>query len=191
MNQNLDIFFIPVQFKWNVFSLFNMNLYIDAILLTARIPQAFPFLCKLGRCSLNVTRITKFLWKINQNKLWSIRARLHGGGGPQIGEVTCGGSPHLSCKRYQIKTRDYMDRRATPPKRVTTPTWGTPPPCKQALSRSRQRLCRNFKADEDGIIITELRTVAMSRWLISFRMFQNTRSLNNYYKLHLDAHINQ
>ena len=27
-----------------------------------------------------------------------------------------------------------MDRRATPPKRVTSPIWGTPPPCKQALS---------------------------------------------------------
>ena len=63
----------------------------------------------------------------------NIRACLHGGGGPQIGEVTCGGSPHLSCKRDQIKMRDYMDRRVTPPKRVTSPTWGLPPPCKQAL----------------------------------------------------------
>ena len=26
-----------------------------------------------------------------------------------------------------------MDRRATPPKRVTSPISGTPPPCKQAL----------------------------------------------------------
>ena len=33
--------------------------------------------------------------------------RLHGDGGPQIGEVTCGRSPHLSCKRGQIKMRDY------------------------------------------------------------------------------------
>ena len=38
------------------------------------------------------------------------RTCLHGGGGPQIGEVTCGGSPHLSCKRDQIKMRDYVDR---------------------------------------------------------------------------------
>ena len=52
------------------------------------------------------------------------RTCLHGGGGPQIGEVTCDGSPHLSCKRDQIKMRDYMDRRVTPPKRVTSPTWG-------------------------------------------------------------------
>ena len=27
-----------------------------------------------------------------------------------------------------------MDRRATPPKLVTSPIWGTPPPCKHALS---------------------------------------------------------
>ena len=26
-----------------------------------------------------------------------------------------------------------MDRRVTPPKRVTSPTWGPPPPSKQAL----------------------------------------------------------
>ena len=30
------------------------------------------------------------------------RAFLHGGGAPKIGEVTCGASPHLSCKRNQI-----------------------------------------------------------------------------------------
>ena len=46
---------------------------------------------------------------------WKLRACLHRGGGPQIGEVTCGGSPHLSCKLDQIKMRDYMDRRVTSP----------------------------------------------------------------------------
>ena len=45
-----------------------------------------------------------------------LRACLHGGGGSQVGEVTCGGSLHLSCKRDQIKMRDYMDRQVTPPK---------------------------------------------------------------------------
>ena len=29
---------------------------------------------------------------------------------------------------------DYMVRQVTPPRRVTSPTWGPPPPCKQALS---------------------------------------------------------
>ena len=31
---------------------------------------------------------------------------------------------------WLVKIRDYMDRRVTPPKRLT---WGPPPPCKQAL----------------------------------------------------------
>ena len=34
-------------------------------------------------------------------------------------------TPHLSCKREQIKMSDYMDRQ------VTSPTWGPPPPCKK------------------------------------------------------------
>ena len=43
------------------------------------------------------------------------------GGTLRVGEVKYGGSPHLSCKRDQIKMRDYID------KRVTSPTWGPPP----------------------------------------------------------------
>ena len=64
---------------------------------------------------------------------FSLRACLHRGGGPQIGDVTCGGSPHLTWKRDQLKMRDYMERRVTPPKRVTSPTWVPPAPCKQVL----------------------------------------------------------
>ena len=41
----------------------------------------------------------------------SLRTCLHVGGGPQIGEVTCGRSPHLSCTHDQIKMRYYLDRR--------------------------------------------------------------------------------
>ena len=44
-----------------------------------------------------------------------LRACLHGGGGPQIGEITYGGAPNLTCKRDQIQMKDYMDRQATPP----------------------------------------------------------------------------
>ena len=62
----------------------------------------------------------------NQSPL--LGACLHGGGGPQVGEVTCGGSPRLTCKRDHNKIRDYMDRR------VISPTWGPPRPCKQALT---------------------------------------------------------
>ena len=52
----------------------------------------------------------------------------------QTGLPAFGGSPHLSCKRDQIKMRDSMDRRVTSPKRVTSPTWGPPPPCKRAFN---------------------------------------------------------
>ena len=57
----------------------------------------------------------------------SLRACLHEGGGPQLAEVTFGGSLQLSRKHDQIKMRDYMDTRVTPPKRVTSPPWGPPP----------------------------------------------------------------
>ena len=36
--------------------------------------------------------------------------------------------------------RDYMDRRVTPPKWVTSPTWGPSPPRKQVLSRVALRM---------------------------------------------------
>ena len=62
------------------------------------------------------------------------RTSLHGGGGPQLGEVIRAGSPHLSCKRNQIKMRDCMDRRVTPPKGATSPACGLSPSCKQAIS---------------------------------------------------------
>ena len=44
--------------------------------------------------------------------------------------------------------RAYMDRRVTPPKRVTSPTWGPPTPCKQE-SRSRAVL-RTTEGGEGG-----------------------------------------
>ena len=40
----------------------------------------------------------------------------------------------LSCKRDQNKIRNYMDRRVTPVRPVTSPTRGPPPPCNQALN---------------------------------------------------------
>ena len=37
----------------------------------------------------------------------SLRACLHGGGGPQIGEVTCGGSPTYHVNVIKLKERLY------------------------------------------------------------------------------------
>ena len=48
-------------------------------------------------------------------------------------DTRLGALPHLSCKRDHIKLRDSMDRRVTPPKQVSSPTWGPSPPCKQVL----------------------------------------------------------
>ena len=57
----------------------------------------------------------------------NLRACLHEGGGPLVGEVTWGGLPHLKCKRDHIKIRDYLHRQVTPPKRDISPSWGPPP----------------------------------------------------------------
>ena len=68
-----------------------------------------------------------------------LRACLHGGARSQVGGIirlsikSLIKSPHLSWKRDQIQMSDCMDRRVAPLKRVTSPTWGPPPPCKQAL----------------------------------------------------------
>ena len=56
-----------------------------------------------------------------------LRARLHGTGEPHEAEVT------RLHDRWGDNMRDYVDRQVTPPKRVTSPAWGHPPPRKQAL----------------------------------------------------------
>ena len=72
------------------------------------------------------------------------RACLHGGGGPQIGEVMCGGSPHLSLNVIKLKWEIIWT--GGPPKRVILPTWVPPPPCKQALKLGRN--CDNSRDKE-------------------------------------------
>ena len=76
-------------------------------------------------------------------------------GGPQVGEVTCVGSPHLTFKSDHMKMRGYTDRRVTPPKRVTSPAWGPPPPSKQALTAviSFGSLMRRFLRQHFGLVI--------------------------------------
>ena len=41
-------------------------------------------------------------------------------------------SPILIWSRVHNRWGDYMDRWVTPPKQVTSPTWGPPPLCQQA-----------------------------------------------------------
>ena len=52
------------------------------------------------------------MWRSKDFLTRGLKACLHGGGGPLVGEVTCGGSPRLSRKREQSKMRDYMHGQA-------------------------------------------------------------------------------
>ena len=62
------------------------------------------------------------------------RACLHEGGVPQIGEVTrLGGVTRLSIQSLILMWSRLHVRWGNPP-HVTSPTWGPPPSCKQALS---------------------------------------------------------
>ena len=53
-----------------------------------------------------------------------------------------------------------MDRRVTPPRRVTSPTWGPPPPCKQALNDVVQKIEKTVNNTQ---ITTQKRTSNSSR----------------------------
>ena len=63
-----------------------------------------------------------------------LRACLHGGGGPQVGEVTrLGVVTRLSTQSLILIWSRLRDRWGDPP-HVTSPIWGPPPPCKLALT---------------------------------------------------------
>ena len=47
----------------------------------------------------------------------------------QAGQPASSGHPTY---RNKNEMKDYMDGRVTPPKWITSPTWGSPLPCKQA-----------------------------------------------------------
>ena len=72
----------------------------------------------------------------------SLRACLHGGGGPQVGEVTrLGGVTRLFIQSLILTWSRLHVRWGNPP-HVTSPTWGPPSSFKQALTRS----CCNLSA---------------------------------------------
>ena len=102
------------------------------------------------------------------------RTCLHGGGGPHIGEVTCGGSAHLPCKYDQINMRDYMDRRVTPPERATIPAWGPPPPCKQApKEHDARKVMIHVKHAKIITFVEDKPTIAVERTCKVHRTKQN------------------
>ena len=120
------------------------------------------------------------LWRRNKplNRYWkkkkNVRDCLNGGGGPQIGEVTSARSPHLSCKRDQINMGGYMERPVTPPKRVTSPTWGPPPPCKQALRMTflnfkNRESTRGQYEDHPVFIVIDISSYGIYIWNVTLQ----------------------
>ena len=99
----------------------------------------------LGNMSENAKYLGKLFQKMVQKSKIESRRIFENSNGPSFRKDiyrnysldtpgnNCGGSSHLSCKRDQIIMRDSLDRAVTPPKRVTSHTWGPPPPCKQVL----------------------------------------------------------
>ena len=55
-----------------------------------------------------LSQYSTILAKVVHDFTTRLRACLHGSWGPQIGEVTCGGSPHLLCKRDHFKRKDLI-----------------------------------------------------------------------------------
>ena len=67
---------------------------------------------------------------------------LHDGGGPQLGEVTgVGGVTRLPIQSLILMWSRLHVRWGNPP-HVTSPTWGTPPSCKQALRENTSETSR-------------------------------------------------
>ena len=61
-------------------------------------------------------------------------------GDPSNVRLTCGGSPHLTCKRDQLKMRYYMNRWVTHLNGLPNlPAPPPPPPCKQALISTERK----------------------------------------------------
>ena len=117
---------------------------------------------------------------------WDLRACLLEGVGPQIGEVTYGGSPHLLCKRDQIKMKDYMDRLVTPPKRVTWPTRDPPPSCKHALRPRPQVSVFGLKTKSFSLPVWSTVHTSRIRWKWSPKthLFTNALQSGDVWKRH-------
>ena len=97
------------------------------------------------------------LWMKMSGRHWGrFRACLRGGGGPQT-EVrpTCGGS--------NLDERFY-GQAGYPPKRLTSPTWGPPTQCKQALRKPKHTKW-NIKKDSNCSFVEKI-------WKFKLSIFQ-------------------
>ena len=177
---------------WQVFILRNFDICeiilakILARLITARNHFVWSF-CKLYNCDMSLQKLGYLTQASRVTPPWSFtwensyKTSPHLGGLPASAERVTrpGGVPHLSCKRYQDKRRLYMNRRITPLCRVTSPTWGPPPPCKQALTfhNSNQVLIKNCCYGNGRY--TTCPPYWPSSWI--FRKFYFTQNCSKFY----------
>ena len=126
---------IVLETKYGRFTMLNIPKCEHFTLLVC--PLQFLVISAMGRPG-NVQSFKTYMFRFwafchNRDPGYPTLTRLHGKLSPRLTGLpyqadqatSLGGSPHLSCKRDQNKIRNYMDRR------VTSPTWGPPPPCKQ------------------------------------------------------------
>ena len=94
------------------------------------IPKRF----MVTRCEMNEISSLHFKLTITSRHCqWKLGAWLHWVGRPQVGEVThLVGVTHLSFLSVILIWSRLHDRWGDPP-HVTSPIWGPPPSCKQAL----------------------------------------------------------
>ena len=85
-----------------------------------------------------------------------LKACLHRGGGPQVDEVT----QHTGVVRWYVNAFYF----STTVRRVTSPTWGTLPQCKQALRVQITTKSNNYCS---LLITTEHRWITWRRWKTS------------------------
>ena len=67
-----------------------------------------------------------------------------------------------------------MNRRVTPPKRVTSPTWGPSPPCKQALKEIWAAICLDGRSKAVMIVFFKVKFKRFVQGSQKFRIYPNS-----------------
>ena len=76
---------------------------------------------------------------------------------------------------------DYMDRRVTPPKQVTSPTWGPPPPCKRARSEDLRIIVRSIPVIKSSSKNYNDNEVMMTIMLLTCRHVRITKTYMRHF----------
>ena len=74
-----------------------------------------------------------------------------------------------------------MDRRVTPPKQVTSPTWGPSPPCKRARSEDLRIIVRSIPVIKSSSKNYNDNEVMMTIMLLTCRHFRITKTYMRHF----------